>query len=85
MKEQIQVEWSNPMATDITWEDAVELWQCFPSSPAWGQAVSQGPGDVSTDTAGTDASEPLGLSQRQSRPKRFVRPNRKYLGGDWTT
>jgi hypothetical protein len=62
MKEQIQVEWSDPMATNITWEDVVELRQRFPSSPAWGQAVSQGPGDVSTDTAGTDTSESLGLS-----------------------
>jgi hypothetical protein len=83
MKEQVQVEWSDPMSTDITWEDAVELKQRFPSSTAWGQAVSQGAGDVSIPSTSTTTPEGVGLSQVRQRPKRLIQPSRKYMGPDW--
>ncbi|KAK1651077.1 hypothetical protein QYE76_068882 [Lolium multiflorum] len=84
MREQVQVEWSDPMATDITWEDAVELQQRFPASTAWGQAVSQGAGDVSSPAATPGLQDTMGLASRNTRPKRMIQPNRKYLGKDWT-
>lgn len=60
-REQLLVRWSDPAILDATWEDAVRLKERFPSLPAWGQAVSQGGGDVSspsqdTETAGRNAA-----------------------------
>ena len=83
MREQVQVQWSDPMVTDITWEDAVELHQRFPSAAAWGQAASQGGGDVSVLPSPTQGDADMGLVQRSRGPRRMAQPNRKYLGPDW--
>jgi hypothetical protein len=79
VKEQVQIEWSDSATTDITWEDAVELKQRFPAAEAWGQAIAQGDGDVSTPAA---TPEDTG---RQTRPKRLKQPNHKYIGPEWAS
>ena len=43
------------MALDNTWEDLIDLKTRFPYAPAWGQALSQGRGNVSTSTSNTRA------------------------------
>lgn len=47
MIEQVQVRWSGDAAIGTTWEDKVALQARFPNAEAWGQASSQGEGDVS--------------------------------------
>jgi hypothetical protein len=83
VREQVQIEWSDPTATDITWEDVEELKQRFPASAAWGQAVPQGEGDVSVPGEAVTEDADLGLERRRTRPKRMAQPNRRYLGPDW--
>jgi hypothetical protein len=82
-REQVQVEWSEPTTTDITWEDAVELQQRFPGAEAWGQANTQGGGDVSAPNTRAVPDGGMGISRRDKRPTRLVQPNRKYTGPDW--
>lgn len=81
--EQVQVQWSDPAVLDITWENKGELFQRFPDAAAWGQAASQGEGDVRVHNTGTTQDGDMGVTTRQGRPKRFIQPNRKYLGEDW--
>lgn len=83
MREQVQVEWSDPSVVSNTWEDAVNLQQRFPTSVAWGQAMSQEGGDVSTTSTPGNSNGDMGLVQRHSRPKRLVQPNRKFAGPEW--
>lgn len=46
---------------DVTWEDKEELLQRFPLVPAWGQAATQGGGDVSIPLAPEDKKGEMGL------------------------
>jgi ribosomal protein L21E len=84
-REQVQVQWppENPMY--VTWEDKLQLQCQFPTALAWGQATSQGVGDVSTPTASREQEDNKpGLIQRSPRPRRIMQPNRKHIGPDWT-
>lgn len=83
-REQVQVQWPPDSSMDITWEDKLELLQQFPDIAAWGQAVTQEGGDVSSSTARGDDEEGLGLARRPARPKRLVQPNRRQVGPEWT-
>jgi hypothetical protein len=79
-REQVQVQWSNADDQDITWEDKLELQQRFPAAPAWGQAGSQGGGDVRVPMQpDSDGS----TNRATARPKRLVQPNRKHISPDW--
>lgn len=49
-RQQLLVRWSDPQVLDATWEDALNLQERFPQLPAWGQADTQGGGDVSNLT-----------------------------------
>jgi hypothetical protein len=76
-REQVQVQWSHADDHDITWEDMLDLQQRFSAAPAWGQADSQGGGDVSDPdytNPTTEDSRPMG------RPRRLMQPNRKHVG-----
>jgi hypothetical protein len=79
-REQIQVQWSNTDDQDITWEDKLELQQRFPAAPAWGQAGSQGGGDVRVPM---QPDSNASTNRATARPKRLVQPNRKHIGPDW--
>lgn len=78
---QVQVQWSDPAAGDITWEDEQDLRRRFPEALAWGQASCQGEGDVSTPNT---SSDDMGLVPKCTRPTRMIQPNRSYMGPDWT-
>lgn len=82
--EQVQVQWSDPSVMDITWEDKQELQQRFPSAPAWGQAASQGGGDVRLPPVPVPTANDLGLTLCRNRPARLIQPNRNYIGPEWT-
>jgi len=81
-KAQVQVQWSDPAVLDITWENEDELRQRFPDATAWGQAISQGEGDVRAQPTTEDGDTDVAI--RRARPKRFIQPNRRFLGPDWT-
>lgn len=66
---QVQVRWSSLLDSMATWEDLEALQQQFLLAPAWGQAGSQGEGDVST-------SGP----RRSKRPNK---PNPRVAGPEW--
>jgi hypothetical protein len=83
-REQVQVQWSDPAALDITWEDKEELHQRFPAATAWGQAVTEEGGDVRRQTTPGAVTEEMGLTQHRPRPKRIVQPNRRHVGPEWT-
>lgn len=80
---QVQIQWSDPTATDITWEDKEELMQRFPTAPAWGQADSQGGGDVRQHSSVPTGEEEMGLVLHRKRPARLVQPNRRFIGPEW--
>ena len=48
MREQVLIRWSNSNVLGDTWEDKAGLKERFLLAEAWGQASSQGGGDVST-------------------------------------
>ncbi|CAM0951142.1 unnamed protein product [Alopecurus aequalis] len=82
--EQVQVQWPPDCELDITWEDKIELKHKFPEAEAWGQASSQGGGDVSDLNNKEKTEQELGLAPRVSRSKRMGQPNRRHLGPEWT-
>jgi hypothetical protein len=51
--------------TLATWEDMEALKQRFPATPAWGQAVSKGRGNVRTATA--TSGELLGVQEEPDK------------------
>ena len=53
---QIQVQWDGALKNMFTWEEANDLYRCFPSSPSWGQAGIQGGGNVRRRCPGTVTS-----------------------------
>ena len=83
-REQVQVQWSSDAAEELTWEDRITLQEKFPAAVAWGQATTQGGGDVSNPADMKSTNEELGLATRQTRPKRLVQPNRRHIGPEWT-
>ncbi|XBI45125.1 hypothetical protein VPH35_109656 [Triticum aestivum] len=78
MIEQVQVQWSEGAAIDTTWEDRQALQARFPHAEAWGQASSQGGGDVN---APDDASPPA--DKTRARPSRVRRGNPRFFGPEW--
>ena len=83
MQEQVRVQWSNSATLGTTWEDKASLMACFPHAEAWGQASSQGEGDVSAP----DERDPLGSDHNNStaaqRPTRVKRPSPRTHGPEW--
>jgi hypothetical protein len=72
MVEQLQVRWSGNDPQVITWENGQELRRRFPHSEAWGQASSQGGGNVTVatspdDNAGQATEAQLGSRSRCTR------------------
>ena len=83
--EQVQVQWSPDANEDVTWEDKLELQHKFPEALAWGQANTQGGGDVSVPVEGASGGNDMGLTHRQVRPKRLRQPNMRHIRPEWTT
>jgi hypothetical protein len=86
--EQVLVEWSHMPAALATWESVAHLKQQFPRAPAWGQAVSQDQGNVSTPEAPVPEGirkepEQAETSAAATRPKRSVRPNSLLCSPEW--
>jgi hypothetical protein len=67
---QVLIQWSDLPAAMATWEDMESIKHRFPSAPAWGQAGSKDPGDVTTMSG-------------PKRSTRTVKPNNKVVGNDW--
>lgn len=84
---QVLLKWSDDTMEETTWEDIDDLKNRFPRSTAWGQAVSQGKGIVST--SGTREQDiitngpPGGEAPVQGR--REPKPNPRYKGNIWAT
>ena len=76
-RQQALVVWNYGAPATATWEDVEALRRRSPSAPAWGQAGTQGGGNVSD----TVASPPTPLVQRRSH--REGRPNPSYIGPAW--
>jgi hypothetical protein len=81
------IQWSDQPESLATWEDLEELRQRFPRAPAWGQAVSQGGGNVSvTDTPTTSGPEAGGATGPEAQHStRTRKPSRRYDSKDWVT
>lgn len=76
---QVLVRWSGFPDSLATWEDEVPLKSRFPRAVAWGQAKSQGEGNV------TGRVGPVQRSPAQpERAKRKVKPNPLVRGPEWT-
>ncbi|KAM3196173.1 hypothetical protein ACQJBY_072047 [Aegilops geniculata] len=83
MIEQVKVRWTGASNLDDTWEDRQALQARFPHVTTWGQAATQGGGDVSDpDGAVPQASKP---HQEEARPSRAKKPNPRYTGPEWAT
>jgi len=87
--EQGLVRWSHMPASLSTWEPLEYLHQQFPRAPAWGHAVYQEEGNVSTAESANQDKPPgsagvVAGAPSTSRPKRMTRPNPKTLGPVWT-
>lgn len=62
---QVLIQWSGQPETLATWEDFDDLKRRFPRAPAWGQAGSQGEGNVSDSTR-----DPQAVAQRERRERK---------------
>jgi hypothetical protein len=85
---QLLIRWSNWPASLSTWEDEHTIKQQFPRAPAWGQAVCQGEGDVSStghlNTGKAVVMEDADAKvQEAKRSTRHKRPNPKYIRNVW--
>jgi hypothetical protein len=68
--QQVLVKWNNLPSELATWEDYEALRQEFTRSTAWGQAVPQGGGDVSSSPPPTeDKEEATGRPREQGLGK----------------
>ncbi|XP_024314628.1 uncharacterized protein LOC112270762 [Brachypodium distachyon] len=80
--QQVQVKWSELPPDLATWEDQAELRRRFPAAPAWGQAVSEGGGDVPSvsprTTSPTESRAGLRIEPRRQR-----KPNTRYDSAHW--
>jgi hypothetical protein len=84
---QVKVTWSDMPVELATWEDADALRARFPAAPAWGQASSEGWGNVSTTQPvdEKEATEESSEGTKRLNRKRYRRPNMKYVGPQWVT
>jgi hypothetical protein len=84
---QVLVRWSGWSDSLATWEDEQAIKQRFPMAPTWGQAATEGGGDVSI-TGGPCAelekgeSRPVEVGPRR-RSQRVIRPNVRISGLEW--
>ncbi|CAO2151592.1 unnamed protein product [Urochloa humidicola] len=78
---QVLIKWSGWPSAMATWEDLVCLQQKFPYAPAWGQADSQGGGDVSTVPSTDKDQEEVAAGPRTSARER--KPNSRVTGPEW--
>ena len=74
------IQWSGLPVELATWEDYEALKQFFPSAPAWGQAGSQGGGNVSITPT---EEEEDGAQNNLGRGKRAKKPNSNIVGPSW--
>ena len=75
---QVLIKWSGLDASLATWEDAEALRQQFPEAPAWGQAGSQGGGDVTAP----HLSQPKEAHLQRKSTRARVR-NVRALSPEW--
>lgn len=86
MAEQVRVRWSDESAFGNTWEDKAALQARVPTAEAWGQASSQGGGDVSAPSStrigqAPDEKDPTGSDPVAARrPTREKKPNPLITG-----
>jgi hypothetical protein len=82
--QQVLIRWTNSPRSLATWEDKQAIRQRFPLASAWGQAVFEGGGDVSSTKGDQDGQEvPNEKAKTEAGRKRERRPNPKYIGGQW--
>lgn len=75
---QVLVQWLGQPESLATWEDSDELKQCFPRSPAWGQASTKGRGNVNIVT---NEEGPQGVAERERRARQ---ESTRYPADTWT-
>jgi len=86
---QVLVKWSSWPSSMSTWENETLLRQNFPAAPAWGQAGSDGGGNVMTNTDAADSLEHTAADSELKkeagvgRPHRNRKPNMKFFGPAW--
>lgn len=98
MVSQILIHWSSLPVSLATWEDEEALRQDFPTTPTWGQAVSQGGRDVTRPLSSSpkenkkhqslknqneEAPELAGRAGMILRERCAKKPNAKYYGPEW--
>jgi hypothetical protein len=84
----VLVKWNNLPKELSTWEDFEALKQEFPRATAWGQAVLQGRGNVSSSPPlyaddPVDHAEGEGAMGQPIATKRPKRANKRYTGKEW--
>lgn len=72
---QVKILWSGLAKELATWEDEAALKMRFPAAPAWGQAGSQGRGNVSTPA--------VAPPEKRTNGKRLRRASVKLSGPEW--
>lgn len=75
-RRQGRVVWNYSTPDKATWEDMEALERKYPAVAAWGQAVNQGEGIVSTTPAD-------GKTRPKTRAPQDRRPNPRVIGPDW--
>lgn len=83
MVEQVLIQWSGDPTLPPTWEDRVALQARFPAAEGWGQASSEGGGDVSIPDLLDPPDSNTNRREDTARPVRARKENRKYLGPSW--
>lgn len=79
--EQVLIQWSDWPSDMATWDDWEAVRQAFPCAPAWGQAGSQAPGNVSTSSTTGSPEEETANGPRRSNKSR--KPNKNVTGEVW--
>lgn len=78
---QVKVLWSGMADELATWEDAAALQDQFPAAPAWGQAGSEGRGNVGNQKVDADSVEEAEAhGDSRKRNPRNRRPNTRIVG-----
>jgi hypothetical protein len=73
---QVLVHWSELPDSLATWEDRESMQQQFLWAPAWGQATSQDPGNVSTPSLVASSAEMIQVSKAGEGPRCSTRPKK---------
>ncbi|VAI89961.1 unnamed protein product [Triticum turgidum subsp. durum] len=89
---QVLVRWTDQPAALATWEDREELRLYFPAATAWGQAASQGRGNVmapptssATPGAATSTTKAQTEIEAHGRPTRARKGSERYPAHSWVT